>query len=154
MLPNLETKHDMPSAMSQQGSGAKAKFALYRETLRATGPVSPGVMPSPRRICDNPFPATARATSTNNAEAPQYAFSRHGGIYRSDVVKTKTKSWGGTEPPPAGRPRAQAKERVGRTTPFSSSAMSSDRLFLDRVARQQSPSPLHRYRQNKLWTGG
>jgi hypothetical protein len=25
--------------------------------------------------------------------------------------------------------------------------MSSGRLFLDRVARQQSPSPLHRYRQ-------
>ena len=25
--------------------------------------------------------------------------------------------------------------------------MSSDRLFLDRVARQQSPSPLHRHRQ-------
>src|ERR1035437_2711225 len=65
----------------------------------------------------------------------------------------KTKSRGGTEPPPAGRPRAQAKERVGRTTPFSSSAMSSGRLFLDRVARQQSPSPLHRYRQNKTMDG-
>ena len=52
--------------------------------------------------------------------------------------QTKTKPWGGTEPPPAGRPRAQVKERVGRTTPFSSSAMSSGRLFLDRVGRHQS----------------
>ena len=40
-------------------------------------------------------------------------------------VKVKTKSQGGNRPPPAGRPRARAKERVGRTTPFSSSAMSS-----------------------------
>src|ERR1035437_7029760 len=33
---------------------------------------------------------------------------------------------GGDRPPPDGRPRGpQAKERVGRTTPFSSSAMSS-----------------------------
>ena len=75
-------------------------------------------------------------------------FLRQGGIYRSDVVKTKTKPWGGTVPPPAGRPRPQVKERVGRTTLFSSSAMSSGRLFLDRVARQQSPSPLHRRPQN------
>jgi hypothetical protein len=74
-------------------------------------------------------------------------FWRHGGIYRSDVVQAKTKPWGGTVPPPAGQPRAQVKERVGRTTLFSSSAMSSGRLFLDRVARQQSPSPLHRHEQ-------
>ena len=32
-----------------------------------------------------------------------------------------------TPPPPT-----QVEERAGRTTPFSSSAMSSDRLFLDR----------------------
>ena len=61
-----------------------------------------------------------------------------------------TKPWGGTVPPPVGRPRAQVKERVGRTTPFSSSAMSSDRLFLDRVARQHCPSPLHRHEQNNM----
>ena len=54
-----------------------------------------------------------------NTEGPQYAFLRHGGIYRSDVVQTKTKPWGGTVPPPARRPRAQVKERVGRTTLFS-----------------------------------
>ena len=75
-------------------------------------------------------------------------FLRHGGIYRSDVVsKVKTKPWGEAVPPPAGRPRAQVKERAGRITPSSSSAMSSDRLFLDRVGRHQSPSPLHRHTQ-------
>jgi hypothetical protein len=74
-------------------------------------------------------------------------FLRHGGIYRPDVVQTKTKPWVGTILPPAGRPRAQVKERAGRITPFSSSAMSSGRLFLDRVGRHQSPSPLHRHGQ-------
>jgi hypothetical protein len=51
--------------------------------------------------------------------------------------------------PPVGT-ATQLKERVGRTTLFSSSAMSSGRLFLDRVARRQSPSSLHRRDQNKL----
>jgi hypothetical protein len=51
-------------------------------------------------------------------------------------------------PPPVGRPPMPGKGRDGRNyAPCSSSAMSSDRLFLDRVARQQSPSPLHRYWQ-------
>ena len=44
-------------------------------------------------------------------------------------------------------PRASVKERDGRSALCSSSAMSSDRLFLDRVARQHCPSPLHRHRQ-------
>ena len=77
------------------------------------------------------------------------AFSRHDGIYRSDVVQNQKPTPGtGTVPPPVGRPRAQVKERAGRITPFSSSAMSSGRLFLDRVGRHQSPSPLHRRDQN------
>jgi hypothetical protein len=81
------------------------------------------------------------------------AFSRHDGIYRADVVQNQTHKpnpGNGTLPPPVGRPRPQVKERVGRTTLFSSSAMSSGRLFLDRVGRHQSPSPLHRRDQNKL----
>src|ERR1039457_2118693 len=76
-----------PPPMSQQGSGAKAKFALYRETLRTTGPVSPGVLQSLRRICGRSL--LCHFISTNNTGAPQYAFSRQGGIYRSDVVKLK-----------------------------------------------------------------
>src|SRR5690348_1869493 len=47
----------------------------------------------------------------------------------------------------APRPR---KGRDGRSAPCSSSAMSSGRLFLDRVGRHQSPSPLHRRGQNIL----
>ena len=59
----------------------------------------------------------------------------------------KTKPRVGNRLPPAGRLRAQAKERAGRITPFSSSTMSSGRLFLDRVARQHCPSSLHRHEQ-------
>jgi len=55
--------------------------------------------------------------------------------------------WGGTGRLPLAGPVAQSKERVGRTTLFSSSAMSSDRLFLDQVARQHCLSPLHRHEQ-------
>ena len=80
-------------------------------------------------------------------------FRRHSGIYRSDVVQGKTQKpnpGDGTGPPPASQPRPQVKERAGRITPFSSSAMSSGRLFLDRVGRHQSPSPLHRRDQNNL----
>jgi hypothetical protein len=95
----------------------------------------------------------SETATSKNTEALRLRFLRHDGIYRSDVVqvktktRTKTKPWGGTVPPPAGRPRAQVKERFGRTTLFSSSSMSSGRLFLDRVGRHQSPSPLRRHAQ-------
>jgi len=72
---------------------------------------------------------------------------RHLGIYRSDVSFLLVNPV--QLPPPVGRPRYRAIARDGRSTPCPSSAMSSGRLFLDRVARQQCPSPLHRHRQNK-----
>jgi hypothetical protein len=54
-------------------------------------------------------------------------------------------------PPPVGRPPMPGKGRDGRNyAPCSSSAMSSGRLFLDRVARQHCPSPLHRQSQNNM----
>src|ERR1044072_2754252 len=133
-------------------SFGRSKGALFRETLQATGfhvgriviatagfaPMPPSALPG--------YPGGIIPTAIG------MRFRRHGGIYRSDVVqvKTKTKPWVGTVPPPAGRPRAQVKERAGRITLFSSSAMSSGRLFLDRVGRHQSPSPLHRHAQDNL----
>jgi hypothetical protein len=79
----------------------------------------------------------------NNTVAPRYAFSRQDRIYRSDVGMNYAQTWTGG-PPPAGRPRTQARRarREDRTLPIVS--MSSGRLFLDRVARQHCPSPLHR----------
>ena len=75
-------------------------------------------------------------------------FLRHDGIYRSDVSLLLVNP--AQMPPPVGRPRCQAIARDGRSTPCPSSAMSSDRLFLDRVGRHQSPSPLHRHEQNNM----
>src|ERR1700737_3443964 len=74
-------------------------------------------------------------------------FPRHDQIYQSDVSFLLV-SWG-LAPPPVGRRRGPAIGRDGRGTPCPSSLMSFDRLFLDRVARQQSPSPLHRQPQLK-----
>ena len=85
--------------------GAKAKFALYRETLRTTGPVSPGGSSIVKESLRRSLP---RHSLHNNTEAPQYAFSRHGGIYRSDVVRQKPNPGAGP-PPPAGRPRGPGK---------------------------------------------
>ena len=79
-------------------------------------------------------------------------FLRHRGIFRSDVVIPILKSWGRgaasrwSDPGPA-------KGRDGRTAPCSSSTMSSGRLFLDRVARQHGPSPLHRQAHPKTVPG-
>jgi hypothetical protein len=133
---------------SASRGGCRGKGAHNRETLQTTGfyvgriVIVPGefapILHVPAGL---PIPMGIRMR-----------FLRHDGIYRSDVVqnKTKTKPWGGTVPPPAGRPRAQVKERAGRIALFSSSAMSSGRLFLDRVGRHQSPSPLHRHGQHNL----
>ena len=115
-------------------------------------PVSRGVL-SPSRACDDAFPATSLPQPGRTILGAQYAFLKAWRNLSVRCGQTKTKSWGGTEPPPAGWPRTQAKERVGRTTLFSSSAMSSGRLFLDRVARQQSPSPLHRQPDHKTVDG-
>src|SRR5205814_4663134 len=87
-------------------------------------------------------------------QASGFAFLRHGGIYRSDVVSQNhlnlgpgaASRWSAPEP---------SNERYGRNyAPCSvaSSAMSSGRLFLDRVARQHCPSPLHRHGHHILWT--
>ena len=83
---------------------------------------------------------------------PDLRFLRHGGIYRSDGGRETEKSWGRSTASRWSAP-GPAKRRDGRNAPCSSSAMSSGRLFLDRVARQQSPSPLHRQAHPKTVPG-
>ena len=73
-------------------------------------------------------------------------FLRHDGIYRSDVSFLLFNPG----PCPAFRSgRCQGIGHAGRNTPCPSSAMSSGRLFLDRVARQHCPSPLRRQGHHK-----
>ena len=71
-------------------------------------------------------------------------FLRHDGIYRSDMGQ-KHLNPGVVRRLPLVGARAPVKGRDGRSAPCSlaSSAMSSGWLFLDQVARQQRPSPLH-----------
>ena len=76
------------------------------------------------------------------------AFYRHDGIYRPiwpQARHTENLRVGYRLPlvgPRSLSPRTRRKERILLIV-----QMSSDRLFLNRVARQQSPSPLRRYPQ-------
>jgi hypothetical protein len=88
---------------------------------------------------------------------PTVRFLRHPGIYRSDVggglrpgSPLRGSTWSSLSASALERfPHIDESSRARfRARSRSSSAMSSDRLFLDRVPRQQSPSPLHRHPQN------
>jgi hypothetical protein len=75
-----------------QGKWREGKSSPYTGKLSARPAGKPGYFPSPRRACDDPFSATTFWYSYRlNTEAPQYAFSRQGGIYRSDVAPNQTK---------------------------------------------------------------
>ena len=112
-------------------------------------PVSRGIISSLRRICDDSFPATP---------LPQLQRT----IRRRPVCVFKAwrnrsgPMWFPNQNQTLGRDRAASRwsapspgSRTCREdhAPSHRPQMSSDRLFLDRVARQQSPSPLHRYPQ-------
>jgi hypothetical protein len=98
-----------------------------------------------KRVCADLLSACAFARLHDPA-GPQDAFSQACGIYLvrcSSNFKTNLRA--GTVLPPAGRSRAQRKEtRREDHVPSHRPQMSSGRLFLDRVGRHQSPSPLHR----------
>jgi hypothetical protein len=99
-----------------------------------------------RRACVPFFPTTPSPPGIRTA--PGWRFLRHAESIAPMGFVQPLEARAGV-PPPVGRLRSPAKGRDGRSTPCSSYAMSSGRLFLDRVARQQSPSPLHRHCQNK-----
>ena len=117
---------------SRRGGG-KAKFARYWETLRTSRPVSRGCS----FIVRGEF-ATIPLAPHHHCGFPKHvgspiAFMRHRGIYRSDrapllenLDRGAASRWSGPD---------QVKERAERTTSRPSSAMSSDRLFLDRGLR-------------------
>ena len=120
------------------GSGGYVKVARYRETLRTNRPVSRGLF----FIVGGRF-ATITFPPLHGGLLP--AFFRHCGIYRSDVAFTLGRGpasrWSGP---------GQVGEHAGRNMSSPSFSMSSDRLFLDRGARQHCPSPLHRQTQTNM----
>ena len=107
-------------------------------------PVSRVIACSSKRVCDDPFSPAPRPSMPARAACVFEAW-RNLSVRWGSKPKTKTISTRAGVPPPVGRPPMPGKGRDGRNyAPCSSSAMSSGRLFLDRVARQQNPSPLHR----------
>jgi len=72
------------------------------------------------------------------------AFSRHDGIYGSDVFNAICKPGTDYRFPVGSGPGNKTRRKETRLPIV---AMSSVRLFLDRVARQHCPSPLHRHMQ-------
>jgi hypothetical protein len=88
--------------------------------------------------------------STNHTEAPQYAFFKawrnlSGPMWFQNQTLGRGRAasrW--SAPSPGSRTRREDR------APSHRPQMSSGRLFLDRVARQQSPSPLHRHAQTTM----
>jgi hypothetical protein len=117
--------------------GGKAKFALYRETLQTTGFYVGRVVIVLREFATIP-------SRRGQILKLQNAFSRHDGIYPSDAGICPQPGKERRLPPAAPHPslRTRQEERVLLIV-----QMSSGRLFLDRVGRHQSPSPLHRHPQ-------
>jgi hypothetical protein len=118
-------------------------------------PGKPGIFPRQREFATIPSPPLA-SRSCKNTEAPQYAFS---------------KAWRNLSGPMGfpnqnqtlGRDRASSRRSApspGKRTrredhaPSHRPQMSSGRLFLDRVGRHQSPSPLHRHEQHNMRSPG
>ena len=113
--------------------------------------VSRGIF-SPRRICDDPFPATLPRLQTTIPRRPVCVFKAWRNL--SGPIGFKPKPNPGWD---RASSRWSAPSPGSRTcrenhAPSHRPQMSSGRLFLDRVARQQSPPPLHRHTQNNLWT--
>jgi hypothetical protein len=132
-----------PGRCSEGGS----KGALYRETLQATGCYVGRVLIATAGFAPMP-PSVPGYPGGYYSDGHRMRFLRHDGIYQSDVGILKPTNPSRT-PPPADV-RARVRERAGRITLSPIVLMSSGRLILDRVARQQSPSPLRRRDQNNL----
>jgi hypothetical protein len=133
-------------AASRRRSFGGSKGALYRETLQATGCYVGRIVIATAEFAPMP-PSIPGYPGGNDSDGHRMRFPRHGGIYQSDVV-LKPKNPNRTSPP--ADVRVRARERAGRITLSPIVLMSSGRLFLDRVGRHQSPSPLHRRDQDNF----
>jgi hypothetical protein len=120
--------------------------ALYRETLQATGCYVGRIVIATAEFAPMPPLVLPGYPGGDCSDGHRMRFRRHGGIYQSDGGFWKPQNPSRT-PPPADV-QARARECAGRITLSLIVLMSSGRLFLDRVGRHQSPSPLHRRDQN------
>lgn len=116
--------------------------------------VSPGIFSSSKRVCDDPLCATSLPSVSGtilrlpgcvfqawrNLSGPMWCESQS---QNQTLGRSRAASrW--SAPSPGSRTRREDRAPTHRPQ------MSSGRLFLDRVARQQSPSPLHRHEQHNM----
>ena len=127
-------------------SGARVKGARYRETPQTTGFYVDRIVIVPREFAPMPKPPLSNRERLNS-DGHQNAFFE---ALRNLSVRCGAafQPQPGPEhrlPPiaPDPSPRTRREERALLIVP-----MSSSRLFLDRVARQHCPSPLHRHTQH------
>jgi hypothetical protein len=117
---------------SARPAGKPGDFLIAKESLRRSLP--------------RHFPASA----SNHTEGPQYAFLKAwrnlsgpmGFPNQNQPLRWDPTASRWSAPGPGKRTRREDH------APSHRPQMSSDRLFLDRVARQHCPSPLHRHTQN------
>ena len=117
--------------LSARPAGKPGDFLIAKESLRRS---------LPRHLLPAPV---------KNTEAPQYAFSKAwrnlsgpmGFQHQNQTLGRDRASSRRSAPSPGKRTRREDH------APSHRPQMSSGRLFLDRVARQHCPSPLHRHAQ-------
>jgi len=124
--------------LSARPAGKPGDFLIAKESLRRS---------LPRHLLPAPV---------KNTEAPQYAFSKAwrnlsgpmGFQNQNQTLGRDRTSSRRSAPSPGKRTRREDH------APSHRPQMSSGRLFLDRVARQHCPSPLHRHEQNNMRSPG
>jgi hypothetical protein len=132
----------VPYEQAQKAVGRQSSPVTGKRSARPAG--KPGSLSS-RTVCDDASWSTVFLLP-KILRRPSMRFFRHDRIYQSDVGLLLPKLGPGS-PPPAGRPRPQAYRARREDRALLIVLMSSGRLFLDRVGRHQSPSPLHRHAQ-------
>jgi hypothetical protein len=127
---------------------ARRQSSPFTGKLSARPAGKPGILSRQREFATIPSPPLA-SRSCKNTEAPQYAFFK---AWRNLSGPMGFQNQNQT----LGRDRAASRRSApnpGKRTrredhaPSHRPQMSSGRLFLDRVGRHQSPSPLHRHEQ-------
>ena len=98
---------------------------------------SPNGYCRPKKVCADPF---ATQPPAGSQRPNRMRFLRHA----ESIAPSEPETLEVGDRLPLVGPHNPVLKRDGRPAPDPSFAMSSDRLFLDRVARQQCPSPLHR----------
>src|SRR5437879_877032 len=142
----------MANGMSAiQQEVARRQSSPFTGKLSARPAGKPGIFPRQREFATIPSPPLA-SRSYQNTEGPQYAFSKACRNLSGPMgFQNQNQPLSPDRAASRRSARAQGKERVGRDhAPSHRPQMSSGRLFLDRVARQHCPSPLHRHEQHNM----